>query len=206
MSENIQQAKLAIMARVEYVKKTKAGDLPFSFASERAFIVKVRPEMQSEGITIAPVKAELLDTQLMATKQGKTMIDRCLGVTYRFTHGPSQTYEDVQVIAEACDTLDKAASKAMTQCLKYALRQWLLIETGDDPDRIQDVDAVALSTPAEAAYNAAQKATTRDDLNSIEKRIVASASIGKAESAWLIDFINNKREGMFSLDDVPSEA
>jgi hypothetical protein len=56
-----------------------------------------------------------------------------LRLTYRFSH-VSGEYIDVQTIGEALDTSDKAANKAMTIGLKYAIRQFFLIETGDDPD------------------------------------------------------------------------
>ena len=69
------------------------------------------------------------------TSSGKSLRICRIISTYRLSHISGQ-YEDIQVLGEGSDSLDKAANKAMTVAYKYALRQAFLIETGDDdPDR-----------------------------------------------------------------------
>jgi len=212
VSENIQEAKLAIMAAVPYVRKTPKGKggqgLPYSYASEVDIIKRVRPAMLAEGVSVAPKGCEMIDSRTLTTGKGTMMLSRCLAVTYRFTHAASDTHEDVVVVAEAFDSSDKAASKAMTQALKYAVRQWLYIETGDDPDQIQQVDAMHLSPAAERAREAIHAAETADDLASVEKRVAGSSNIGAAERAYLVEALQAKRSETLDLDelDVNPEA
>jgi len=193
---NILTAKLAIMKVVPYVRKTQPEQgkgLKYSYASEQAFIMRLRPAMIAEGVTIAPIETQAVDTQTMSTKGGGTMLCRSLIVRYRFTHVESGTFEDVQVFGEGADPLDKAGPKAMTQALKYALRQWLLIETGDDPDRIQEVDAAHLSASAQTALEAIRQAETPEQYASVEKRIAASSNIGAAERGYLTEALQAAR-------------
>jgi hypothetical protein len=46
----------------------------------------------------------------------------------------------VTAVGEGTDYGDKSCNKSMTVGLKYALRQTLLIETGDDPDQFNSAD------------------------------------------------------------------
>lgn len=200
--ENIQQAKLAIMKRVPYVRKRTGGDLKYTYAAEADFVRRVRPVLVSCDVTLAPVKSRVVDSTPLVTSRGTPMVSRCIEVTYRFTHVPSGTHEDVEVVGEACDTLDKASSKAMTQALKYAIRQWLFIETGDDPDKIQEVDAMQLTASARAANDKIRSSTTKAELNKIERRLAASDNIGSAERGFLSESLQAKRDEMLSLDDL----
>ncbi len=202
---NIQEAKLAVMEQVPYIRKTSGGDLPYSYASERAFIVKVRPVLVACGVTVAPVSCQLVENGVMQTSGGKPMAVRCIQSIYRFTHVPSGTFEDVAVVGEGADRLDKALPKAMTCAFKYALRQWLVIETGDDPDKIQDVDAMHLTPSAKAAAEAIMAAADKATLDKIEKKLAGSPNIGSAEKAHLVEALQEKRNEMLSLSDLSTE-
>ena len=200
--KTLQEAKLAIMAQVPYVRKVKGEKLPYSYASEAAFVQKVRPVMVSHQVTCAPIACRIVDSMTLVTSKEKTMMLRCVESTYRFTHVPSGSFEDVCVIGEGGDSLDKSSPKAMTQAFKYAIRQWLFIETGDDPDKIQEVDAMHLSPSAMTARDAIQKAADKVGLDTVEKRIAASSNIGTAEKSWLIEALQAKRDELLSLDDI----
>lgn len=147
--ENIGQALSAVMSEVGYVQKKqpKGSGLKFSYAGEADLIAAIRPHFLEYGITVYPVEVEMLASEPYTTSRGNTMNRTLIRATYRFTHAESETYTDTQVLGEGADTADKSASKAMTIAYKYALRQTLLIETGDDPDKDQD------HPPREAAGN-----------------------------------------------------
>jgi len=134
MSANIHEAVIAVMSEVGYVQKEKKAGLNYSFAGEAAFIKAVRPELVKNGIIVHPFAVEEISLEGYETSKGTQMNRTVAKFGYRFVHAPSETSFEVWVLGEGADVGDKDANKAMTAALKYALRQTLLIETGDDPD------------------------------------------------------------------------
>lgn len=133
----IHQAMAQVMATVGYVQKT--GSISFgeryTFAGESDLIAAIRPMMVEYGIYgPMPVAVESVIGEHAPTKRGAMQFRCDVLVTYRFTHGPSGTFVDVQAPGCGIDTADKATPKAMTAAYKYCLRQTFCIETGDDPD------------------------------------------------------------------------
>jgi len=143
---NLLKAKHAVMRDVTYVQKScriddRAGG--YSFASESDVIRALRPAMVKHGITFAPVSVTMLNDpnryMCRDEDESKNYIARgpsrvLIQVRYRFTHAESGEYEDVEVLGESGDSFDKAAGKAQTYAEKVALRQYFLLETGEDPD------------------------------------------------------------------------
>lgn len=134
MASNINEAIIAVMQEVGYVQKERKSGLSYSFAGEAAFIRAVRPVMVENGIFVHPFAVEDISLEGYETAKGKHMNRTVAKFGFRFVHAPSDTSFEVRVLGEGADVGDKDANKAMTAALKYALRQTLLIETGDDPD------------------------------------------------------------------------
>lgn len=132
--KNIHEAKLAVMGDVPYLQKRKSAGLNYTFAGEADLIQKVRPSMIEHGVEVSPIGVEWLGITEIKSKTGTAGVIVRAIFTYRFTHAASETSVDVKTLGEAQDFGDKACNKAMTIALKYAIRQFLLIETGDDPD------------------------------------------------------------------------
>lgn len=135
--KNIHEAMLAVMGEIGYVQKTgsiKTGPAKYSFAGEADFIRNLRPSLVKYGIYVHPAKVSHLDSETYTTSGGSVMNLNLVTMVYRFTHAPSQTSIDIEVVGAGADSGDKAIPKANTGALKYALRQAFLIETGDDPD------------------------------------------------------------------------
>ena len=130
--KNVHEAIVHVMNQVGYVQKEKKG-LPYTFASEAAFIKAIRPEMVAIGLLVYPIEATAEQGNFVSAK-GNYINTTLVHSTYRWHHAPSDTSIDVAVVGKGMDSGDKDANKAMTIALKYALRQTLLIETGDDPD------------------------------------------------------------------------
>jgi len=130
----VHEAIVHVMAQVGYVQKQDASGLPYSFASETAFIKAVRPSMVSVGLFVYQSNAREMTIETFRTSKDKVAHKRVFKFEYTFVHAPSQTDIIVSAVGEGDDFGDKGSNKAMTVALKYALRQTLLIETGDDPD------------------------------------------------------------------------
>lgn len=132
--KDVYQALNAVMGRVGYVQKQETKDLPYSFASEVAFIKAVRPHMVDVGLILFQSGVELLDRTEFISKRGTAGISVLFAFWWTWVHAPSGTSFVCTSVGESMDYGDKAANKAMTVGMKYALRQTLVIETGDDPD------------------------------------------------------------------------
>lgn len=134
---NIYVALNAVMKQVGYVQKQKAANstLKYSYAGEAALIAAIRPHLVEHGIVVYPAGVRELRTETYQTSNGATM-NRTIGLfDFMFYHGESDTSFLAEALGEGADIGDKSANKAMTAAYKYALRQALMIETGDDPDQ-----------------------------------------------------------------------
>ncbi len=137
MNQNgsIYQAMNEVMQAVGYVLKQSKRGLNYTYAGEAALIEAIRPHLVKHSIVVHPVEVQELHQDSYTTSKGSVMNRTAVVMIYRFAHAPSGSWIDVPVVGEGADIGDKSASKALTGAYKYALRQALLIETGDDPDK-----------------------------------------------------------------------
>lgn len=140
-SQDILSALNAAYRAVGYVKKqgdATGAEGSYKFAREADFIAAIRPELINHGVIFYQSACNVISHEgFDATVGAKTQrVNRVLAnFTFRFQHCIGRDYIDVTAIGEGTDVEgDKAAYKAMTGALKYALRQTLLIETGDEPE------------------------------------------------------------------------
>lgn len=143
----IGEAKLAVMREVDYCQKVQSQGLRYAFAGEAQLLAVIRPSMVRNGITITPIRMEILESAILTTSNDKKMQLVRIAVTFALRVAlldGTDACESIMSLGEASDTMDKAVNKAMTDALKYALRQAFLIETGDDPDRHASQDVVAV--------------------------------------------------------------
>jgi hypothetical protein len=132
---DIYQALNAVMHEVGYVQKKRSGGVNYSFAGEAALIEAVRPAMVAHGIVVHPHQVVELIQDTYTTSKGSVMNRTTVIMIYNFVHAPTGSQLYVTVTGEGADIGDKSANKALTGAYKYALRQALMIETGDDPDK-----------------------------------------------------------------------
>lgn len=134
--ENLIKALSKAYTACGYVQKKgqmNAAGANYKFAKESDFIEAIRPAMIENGLTLNPSGISSLHHDQYQNKSG-TPTNRVVGVfTFRLSHTSGESIQ-VSALGEGIDTGDKASYKAMTGALKYALRQTMLIETGDDPD------------------------------------------------------------------------
>ena len=128
-ARNIAQRLNAAMADVDYVQKEKKAGMNYSIVSHDAVTAKVRPILQKHGIVYYPC-------DLHVTQNG----NRTEAVmTVRFENIDNRSdYIDVATLGYGVDPQDKGPGKAISYAVKYALLKVLGLETGDDPDTVQD--------------------------------------------------------------------
>lgn len=126
---NIAQRINAAMGEVEYIQKEKKQGMNYSIVSHDAVTAKVRPILQKHGVVYYPrdmaVHQEGNRTQATFSVRFENMDDRA-------------DYIDVATFGYGVDPQDKGPGKAMSYGVKYALLKVLGMETGDDPDTVQD--------------------------------------------------------------------
>lgn len=129
---NIAQRLNAAMADVDYVQKEKKQGMNYSIVSHDAVTAKVRPILQKHGVVYYPrdmnVQQEGNRTQACFTVRFENIDDRA-------------DFIDVATFGYGVDPQDKGPGKAMSYGVKYALLKVLGLETGDDPDEVQDARA-----------------------------------------------------------------
>jgi hypothetical protein len=135
---NIAQRIAAVMGEVDYVQKEKKQGMNYSIVSHDAVTAKVRPLLHKHGIVYYP--------RALTVSQNGNRTEAVF--TVRFENIDDRTdYIDVETFGYGVDPQDKGPGKAMSYGVKYALLKVLGLETGDDPDTVQD-DRADYNPPA----------------------------------------------------------
>jgi hypothetical protein len=200
---NIAQRINAAMAEVEYVQKQKPKDqgMKYSYVSHDAVTAKVRPILQSHGVVYYP-------RELQVTQNG----NRTEAVfTVRFENIDDRTdIIDVATFGYGVDNQDKGPGKAISYGVKYALLKILGLETGDDPEAIQDERADFKpsngETPPEKRVPPAGPCTSKTMLQGAVKALAATLeNIGDTDELNALmetkDFIELEKQ---AARDLPS--
>jgi hypothetical protein len=168
-AENVWEAQLAIMEELAYVQKRdpkkdvkKPGErtVPYTYLDEADLIKAVRPLLLKHRVTISPVRVRVKASETFTVSGGGTWGRTKLEVRFRVRHVPSATTQDIEAAGEGADPGDKGCGKAGTYALKYAVKQWLYLETGDDPDHTPS-EVMRRANAAEVSHAAARKAFLR---------------------------------------------
>jgi hypothetical protein len=126
---NIAQRIAAVMGEVDYVQKEKKQGMNYSIVSHDAVTAKVRPLLHKHGVIYYP--------RGLQVQQNGNRTEAVFMV--RFENIDDRTdYIDVETIGYGVDPQDKGPGKAISYGVKYALLKVLGLETGDDPDTVQD--------------------------------------------------------------------
>lgn len=126
---NIAQRIAAVMGEVDYVQKEKKQGMNYSIVSHDAVTAKVRPLLHKHGIVYYP--------RALTVGQNGNRTEAVF--TVRFENiDKRDDFIDVETFGYGVDPQDKGPGKAMSYGVKYALLKVLGLETGDDPDTVQD--------------------------------------------------------------------
>lgn len=144
----------AVMGECGYVQKSKqapAGAGGYRYASDADLIKAVRPAVLRHGVVgPMPVGVQAEDS----VGDGKMKYRTSLIVRWRFAHVDSAETIEIETAGQGADNQDKSAYKAMTGAFKYALRETLMIETGDDPEADDGGDDRSLAPDTKAIESA----------------------------------------------------
>jgi ERF superfamily len=126
---NIAQRINAAMADVDYVQKEKKQGMNYSIVSHDAVTAKVRPILQTHGVVYYP-------HNMNVTQDGNRT---AAFFNVRFENIDDRAdFIDVATFGYGVDPQDKGPGKAISYGVKYALLKVMGMETGDDPDTVQD--------------------------------------------------------------------
>lgn len=133
MSDKKLAAKLAeIMGEIGRIAKggtNSAQGYKYVMASQVADAV--REKLAAHNVIMLPVGADVVESTRTPSEKQSLLTIR---FTWRFIDGDSGETLDFQSVGTGADSGDKAAYKATTGAIKYALLTAFLIPTGDDPE------------------------------------------------------------------------
>jgi hypothetical protein len=121
-----------VMEAVGYVPKGGTNQAQgYKFVQASAVADKVREQLAKLNVSMTPTTIDVISEGV--TPSGKQAL-LTLRFTWTLTDGDSGETISFQSIGTGADSGDKAAYKAATGALKYALLTGFLIPTGDDPE------------------------------------------------------------------------
>ncbi len=131
-SPNIAQRINAAMAEVDYIQKERKQGMQYTIVSHDAVTAKVRPILQAHGVVYYP--------RDLVVNQNGNRTEAVFSVRFENIDDRAD-FIDVATFGYGVDGQDKGPGKAMSYGVKYALLKVLGLETGDDPDEVQDTRA-----------------------------------------------------------------
>lgn len=131
-----------IMDEIGPIKKSGWNSFhKYNYLKEEDIINAVRPLLTKYGVAIVP---NVLNEEVSHSTTQRGTQETLSRLQVEFTFIDMETSEQIPVVTmgHGTDAGDKAAYKAMTGALKYALRQTFMIsEGGDDPEADESADA-----------------------------------------------------------------
>ena len=95
----------------------------------------IRRELGKRNVSMLPTEVEVIGEAEHETRSGGTMTTLRIRTTWTLTDGDTAESIAIQSVGEGADSGDKAAPKAQTNAMKYALLMGFLLSTGDDPEQ-----------------------------------------------------------------------
>jgi hypothetical protein len=181
---NIYQRIARVQQAIDYIQKEKKQGMRYSIVTHDAVTAKVRPLMVANGIVYYPLT---LDLQQNGNRTQVTM-------TVRFQNVDNvMDWMDVMTAGFGVDDQDKGPGKAISYCVKYALLKALGLESGDDPDEVQDTKAdhipqklTDIERQIPLAEGSADLVDLRNDLRDLVKQGVISKTVGLATNQKIL--------------------
>ena len=143
---NVTEALSAVMGEMPAIERKRNTDsgVKYAFRGIEEIAPHVKELFAKYGVIVVPsVQGDPVIRDLLVN--GNPWTDTILKVAYTFRHGPSDTQVTAVTVGIGRDNQDKGANKAMTQSLKYALMQILMIS--DDADDSDSQDAPSGRAP-----------------------------------------------------------
>lgn len=103
-------------------QQVTSGPARFNFRGIDDVLDAIHTPLSDHGVSIVPTGFDIHDQSERVTKSGSAQVHLLATVHYRII-GPAGDYVEAAALAEALDTSDKAASKAMSMGYKYVAFQ-----------------------------------------------------------------------------------
>jgi ERF superfamily len=130
---NLRQKLALVRRRISYVQKRGHNQLlNYSYVTAADIAGAVGDILAEIGVVVVP-RLESIAYEAVTGRMGAER-SACVVMSYSFVDVDTGEEITVKVAGEGLDPGDKAAYKAMTGALKYALLQSFLLATGDDPE------------------------------------------------------------------------
>lgn len=137
--KNLTEAKLRVMAEVQYVRKRGKMGTKYNFVRDTDVIAALRGPMIANGLAlVGPVEIRNRTLCEIATGGGSKMFRADAEFCFQLKFGPTSEVENVWVIGEGADNLDKSSNKCMSAARKYALILGFNLTSGEDPDQFDE--------------------------------------------------------------------
>lgn len=178
------EALSAVSADVGAVGKDGNSGQGFAFRGIDSVLAAVAPALRKRGVVVVPF-VESAQHSTVEVGRNRTQMSVCrLTVTYRW-YGPAGDHIDSRVAAEAADSSDKAATKAMSIAFRTALLQSLALPTQDlgiTPPQLRHLFALFGEAGIEDRAERLQFVSTV-----IGRPVESSKDISTAEAGEVID-------------------
>ena len=122
---NVHLAIAQVASDIGHIAKEQhvtSGPARFSFRGIDDVLDTIHGPLAKHGVSIVPTGFDIHDQSERTTKSGGQQVHLLATVHYRII-GPAGDYVEAAALAEALDTSDKAASKAMSMAFKYVAFQ-----------------------------------------------------------------------------------
>lgn len=103
----------------------------------------IRKALAEKSVSMIPTAIEVVGETEHPTSSGKMMTTLTVRTTWTLTDGDSGESIVIQSLGSGADMGDKAAPKAQSNAMKYALLMGFLLSTGDDPEQTDTSDRQA---------------------------------------------------------------
>lgn len=178
--KNLREAILAVMHEVPYLLKEQKPGLDYKVLMEGEVIGNIHPAFVKHGIVMHPAPGGKVEYSALQEvgKYKNIWMHVIISQHYIIRHVDTDEAIEVVSFGEAMNAGDKAIGAAQTYALKYALRQALLIESGDDPDKksaatMERRKSIKLDESAAKAERALLATTKKADMLRYRKAYLA---------------------------------
>lgn len=107
----------------------------------------IRKALAEQAVSMIPTAIEVVGESEHETSNHKIMTTLTVRTTWTLTDGESGESITIQSLGSGADTGDKAAPKAQSNAMKYALLMGFLLSTGDDPEQADTSDRHQRAAP-----------------------------------------------------------
>jgi len=127
---------LAIQTEISHVSKNGKNTFQnYAYATERDFVVTLKPLLEKHGVIVVPAVAAAPTITESVDKKGQVKFLTTILMQFKLINVDDPTdYYVAMIPGQGQDAGDKGVYKAITGAKKYFIANTFMIPTGDDPE------------------------------------------------------------------------